>query len=257
MKIATYNINGIRGRLSNLLAWLEEAKPDVVCLQELKCPDGQFPVRTLNEAGYGAVWMGQASYNGVAILARDAEPIPVSWALPDDPDPSQSRYIEAAVRGVLVANLYLPNGNPLGSAKFAYKLAWFETLMARSAELFGQPAPVVIAGDYNVIPTDFDCKSPRKWKDNALFSKEAKAAYARMLEQGWSDALRALHPEERFYTFWKYWPGAFEADDGMRIDHLLLNPQAAEALVAAEVDREVRGREGASDHAPVWIELDL
>jgi exodeoxyribonuclease-3 len=257
LKIATYNINGVRGRLANLVEWLEEAEPDVVCLQELKCPDGQFPVRTLNEAGYGAIWHGQSSYNGVAILARDYEPIEIRRGLPDDPDERQSRYIEAAVKGVLIANLYLPNGNPLGSPKFAYKLAWFETLMARSAELFGQPAPVVIAGDYNVIPTDFDCKTPRQWRDNALFSKEAKAAYARMLEQGWTDALRALHPDEAAYTFWKYWPGAFERDDGMRIDHLLLNPQAAEALTAAEVDREVRGREHSSDHAPVWIELEL
>jgi exodeoxyribonuclease-3 len=255
MKIATYNVNGVNGRLPVLLRWLAEAEPDVVCLQELKAPQERFPEAAIRDAGYGAIWHGQKSWNGVAILARGCEPVETHRGLPGDPDDAQSRYIEAAVNGVLVGGLYLPNGNPRPGPKFEYKLRWFERFAARAAELVETGAPVVLAGDYNVMPTDLDVYKPERWLDDALFAPEVRAAYARLLEQGWTDALRHLHPGEKIYTFWDYFRNAYARDAGLRIDHLLLNKPAAKRLKAAGVDRAVRGWEKTSDHAPVWIEL--
>ena len=255
MKIATFNVNGINGRLQVLLDWLAETEPDAVCLQELKSPDERFPEAAIAKAGYGAVWHGQSRWNGVAILGKGAEPVETHRGLPGDPADIQSRYIEAAVGGVLIGCLYLPNGNPVGTPKFDYKLKWFDRLIARAAELVGLDCPIVLAGDYNVIPTDADVYKPERWLDDALFQPEARERYRDLLAQGWTDALRHLHPKKRIYTFWNYWRGAFERDAGIRIDHLLLNPVAARRLKAAGVDREVRGREKASDHAPAWMTL--
>ena len=255
MRIATYNVNGINGRLPLLLRWLGTTKPDIVCLQELKAPDEKFPRLALDKAGYGATWHGQSRWNGVAILARGCDPVETRRGLPGDPDDNHSRYIEAAVGGLLVGCLYLPNGNPRPGPKFDYKMRWTKRFEALAAELVALDAPVVLAGDYNIIPTDGDVYAPERWRDDALFAPEAKAAYAAIIELGWTDALRKLHPDELVYTFWKYWRGAFERDAGLRIDHLLLNKPAAKRLKAADVDRVVRGWEKTSDHAPVWIEL--
>ena len=255
MKIATFNINGINRRLPNLLAWLGERLPDVVCLQELKAEDRDFPEEAVRDAGYGAVWCGQRSWNGVAILARGAEPIATRRELPGDPDDTQARYIEAAVRGVIVASIYLPNGNPRPGPKFTYKLAWFERLIAHAASLRQAGVPVVLAGDYNVVPTDQDIYPSRSYAENALVQPESRAAYGRMLGQGWTDALRKLHPSEPMFTFWDYKRGGWARDAGLRLDHLLVSPDLADRLVAAGIDRHVRGREDASDHAPAWIEL--
>ena len=255
MKIATYNVNGINGRLPVLLRWLEEAQPDIVCLQELKAPQEKFPEQAITDAGYNAIWHGQKSWNGVAILTRNADPTETRRGLPGDPDDAQSRYIEAAVNGVLVGCLYLPNGNPAPGPKFDYKLGWFERLMSHSAELLASGAPVVLAGDFNVMPTDLDVYKPERWVDDALFRPEVREAFRRLVGQGWLDALRELHPDERIYTFWDYFRNAWARDAGLRIDHLLVSPPLAKRLVAADVDREVRGWEKASDHAPVWIEL--
>jgi exodeoxyribonuclease III len=255
MKIATYNVNGVNGRLQVLLRWLAEAQPDIVCLQELKAPQDKFPQAAIAEAGYGAVWHGQKSWNGVAILARGATPIETRRGLPGDPGDAHSRYIEAAVNGILIAGLYLPNGNPRPGPKFDYKMSWMERLVAHAAELVGTDAPVILAGDYNVIPTDADVYKPERWLDDALFAPEARDAFFRLLDQGWTDAVRALHPRETIYTFWDYFRNAYARNAGLRIDHLLLNPAAAERLVAAQVDGHVRGWEKTSDHAPVWIEL--
>ena len=256
MKIATFNVNGVNGRLALLLGWLAETRPDIVCLQELKSPDDRFPADAIGKAGYGALWHGQPRWNGVAILARGCDPVETRRGLPDDPDPSHSRYIEAAVAGVLVGCLYAPNGNPVPGPKFEYKLAWNERLVDHAGELFGLDCPVVLAGDYNVIPTELDVYKPERWADDALFQPEPRAQYERLLRQGWTDAIRALHPDERIYTFWDYWRNAWARDAGIRIDHLLLNRDAAARLEAAGVDREVRGRPRASDHAPAWVELD-
>lgn len=255
MKIATYNVNGVNGRLPVLLRWLEEAKPDVVCLQELKAQHDNFPAAAIAEAGYGAVWQGQKSWNGVAILARDCEPHETRRGLPGDDDDAQSRYIEAAVRGVLVGCLYLPNGNPAPGPKFDYKLGWFARLQSYAASLLAQDVPTVLAGDYNVMPTDLDVYKPERWLDDALFRPEVRQAYAELLAQGWTDALRTMHPGERIYTFWDYFRNAYARDAGLRIDHLLLSPQLAPRLKAAEVARHVRSWEKTSDHAPVWVEL--
>lgn len=255
MKIATFNINGINGRLPVLLRWLEEAEPDVVCLQELKAPDDRFPVRAVDKAGYGAVWHGQKSWNGVAILARGTDPIETRRGLPGDPDDSHSRYIEAAARGVLIGCLYMPNGNPAPGPKFEYKLRWFERLKAHAAELLATGAPIVLAGDYNVMPTDLDVYKPERWGDDALFRPEVCAAFHSLTAQGWTDAIRAMHPDERIYTFWDYFRNAWGRDAGLRLDHFLLIPSIADSLVAAEVDRAVRGWDKASDHAPTWIQL--
>jgi exodeoxyribonuclease-3 len=255
MRIATFNVNGVNGRLANLLAWLDESAPDVVCLQELKAPDEKFPAAAIAAAGYGAVWHGQKSWNGVAILARRARPLEIRRGLPGDPDDLHSRYIEAAVGGLVIGCLYLPNGNPAPGPKFDYKLRWFERLAEHAANLIASGAPAVLAGDYNVMPTDIDVYAPERWTDDALFRPEVREAYRRLVEQGWTDALRSLHPDERIYTFWKYFRNAFGRNAGLRIDHLLLSPAIAHRLVAAAVDRDTRGRDKASDHAPAWIEL--
>ena len=256
MKIATFNVNGINGRLPVLLRWLDESRPDVVCLQELKAPDEKFPAAAIEDAGYHAIWHGQKSWNGVAILSRVGPPVETRRGLPGDPDDFHSRYIEAAVNGVLIAGLYLPNGNPRPGPKFEYKLLWFDRLIAHAAGLMESGMPVVIAGDFNVMPTERDVYKPERWLDDALFAPEVRAAYFRLLDQGWTDALRTLHPDETIYTFWDYFRNAYARNAGLRIDHLLLSPDLAPRLVAAEVDRAVRGWEKSSDHAPVWIEID-
>jgi exodeoxyribonuclease III len=253
MRIATFNVNGINGRLANLLTWLDEAAPDIVCLQELKAPDEKFPALAIRTAGYRAVWHGEKSWNGVAILARDREPKLIRRGLPGDPDDRHSRYIEAAVDGLIVGCLYLPNGNPAPGPKFDYKLRWFERLTEHAGTLFASGAPVVLAGDYNVMPTEIDVYAPERWVDDALFRPEVREAFRRLVSQGWTDALRALHPRERIYTFWKYFRNAFARDAGLRIDHLLLSPPISTRLTAAGVDRGVRAREHASDHAPAWV----
>lgn len=255
MKIATYNVNGINGRLPVLLRWLEEDQPDIVCLQELKAPDEKFPLSAIQALGYDAIWQGQKSWNGVAILSRVGEIHETRRGLPGDLDDGHNRYLEAAVNGIIVASLYLPNGNPRPGPKFAYKLRWFERLIAHAADLLATGMPVMIAGDFNVMPTERDVRKPERWIDDALFAPEVRAAYFRLLDQGWTDALRTIHPDETIYTFWKYWRGAFERNDGLRIDHLLLSPELAERLADAQVDTHVRGWEKTSDHAPVWIEL--
>jgi len=256
MKIATYNVNGVNGRLPVLLRWLKQAQPDVVCLQELKAPQEKFPEQAVREAGYGAIWHGQKSWNGVAILARgNALPVETRRGLPGDPQDLHSRYIEAAVRGVIVGCLYLPNGNPAPGPKFDYKLKWFDRLTRHAAKLQKSKDPVVLAGDYNVMPTELDVYKPESWVDDALFRPESRAAFHKLAKQGWTDALRTLHPAERIYTFWDYFRNAWPRNAGLRIDHFLLNPAVAKRLVAAGVDREVRGWEKTSDHAPVWIEL--
>jgi exodeoxyribonuclease-3 len=255
MKIATYNVNGVNGRLGVLLAWLEQAQPDIVTLQELKAPQERFPAEALAAAGYEALWHGQKSWNGVAILSRCGTPVETRRGLPGDPDQAQSRYIAAAVNGIIVAGLYLPNGNPRPGPKFDYKLAWFERLHAHAADLLASKAPVVLAGDFNVMPTELDVYKPERWVDDALFAPEVRAAFAKLVAQGWTDALRTLHPGERIYTFWDYWRNAFARDAGLRIDHLLLSPALAKRLVAGGVDRFARAMDKTSDHAPAWIEL--
>jgi exodeoxyribonuclease-3 len=257
MRIATFNVNGIGSRLPALLQWLNETQPDAVCLQELKAPQEKFPEAAINEAGYQAIWHGQKSWNGVAILARGTAPIETGRGLPGDPEDVQSRYIEAIVNGVLIAGLYLPNGNPAPGPKFDYKLQWFERLIQHAAKLLDSGAPVVLAGDFNVMPTELDVYKPERWVDDALFRPEVRDAFHRLLAQGWTDALRTMHPGETIYTFWDYFRNAYGRNAGLRIDHLLLSPTLAPTLKAAEVDRDVRGREKPSDHAPVWVELDL
>ena len=255
MKIATFNINNIVRRLPNLLEWLRAAAPDVVCLQELKAPDASFPQAAIEDAGYEAVWRGQRTWNGVAILARDRKPVLVRDELPGEPGDTQSRYIEAAVGGVLIASIYLPNGNPQPGPKFDYKLAWFERLIAHAAELHAADVPAVLAGDYNVVPTDLDIYPTKSWAKDALLQPESRAAFARLLDQGWTDAIRTLHPSEPMYTFWDYKRNRWQRDAGLRLDHLLLSPSLKGRLVAAGVDRDVRGQTGASDHAPAWLQL--
>lgn len=253
VRIASYNVNGINGRLANLLAWLGETAPDVVCLQELKSES--FPAQALEKAGYGAIWHGQKSWNGVAILGRGVEPIETRRDLPDDPPGSQARYLEAAVKGLLVGCLYAPNGNPVGSAKYAAKTAWYARFQRHADALLATEHPVALVGDYNIMPTDFDVYAPGRWRDDALFQPELKALFADLQTRGWTDAIRTVFPDQPAYTFWKYWRNAFQRDAGLRIDHVLLSPALAGRLTAAGVDREHRGREGASDHAPVWVEV--
>jgi exodeoxyribonuclease III len=255
MRIATFNVNGIVGRLPRLLEWLEKESPDAVCLQELKTQDNSFPVAEIRAAGYGAIWQGQRSWNGVAILAKGTEPVEIRRGLPGDPQDTHSRYIEAAVNGIVVACLYLPNGNPWPGDKFDYKLAWFERLIKHARKLFDSGQPVVLAGDYNVVPTDFDIYNPKSWRKDALLQPESRECYARLLAQGWVDALRELHPDEQVFTFWDYFRNHWERNGGLRIDHLLLNRELAPRLKDANVDRWVRGQPKASDHAPVWIDL--
>lgn len=257
MKIATYNVNGIRSRLPNLLEWLEREAPDIACLQELKSADRGFPIGAINDAGYGALWAGQTSWNGVAILAKGVDPVESRRGLPGDAKDTQSRYLEAMAHGVLVGCIYLPNGNPWPGPKFDYKLAWFERLLRHAQRLLDTGQAVVLAGDYNVVPTDEDIYDPKHWRRDALLQPESRDAYARLLAQGWTDALRERHPDERIYTFWDYFRQHWPRDRGLRIDHLLLAPVLAERLKDANVDRWVRDRPKASDHAPVWVELDM
>jgi exodeoxyribonuclease III len=255
LKVATFNVNGIGTRLPHLLQWLEKEQPDVACLQELKAVDTKFPKIHLERAGYGSIWQGQQSWNGVAILARDADPVETQRGLPGDSADTHSRYLEAAVHGVLVACLYLPNGNPQPGPKFDYKLKWFERLITRAKALYDCGHPVVMAGDYNVVPTDFDIYDPKSWKKDALLQPAPRECYQRLLKQGWIDSLRKKHPEERIYTFWDYFRKHWERNAGLRIDHLLLNKTLAPKLVDAGVDKWVRGLEKASDHAPTWVTL--
>lgn len=255
MKIVTYNVNGIKARLPRLLEYLDEQKPDVVCLQEVKSVDEGFPIADIEAAGYGAVWHGQKGFNGVAILARDMQPIECARGLAGEPEDEHSRYIEAAVDGVVIASIYLPNGNPVPGPKFDYKLRWIERLRARALELLAMEVPVVLAGDYNVIPNDNDVFSVRAMASDALMQPESRQGYRQLLAQGWTDALRTRFPAGGVWTFWDYQAGAWQRDHGFRIDHLLLSPQAADRLQAAGVDKEYRGREKASDHAPTWVRL--
>jgi exodeoxyribonuclease-3 len=255
MKVVTYNVNGIGARLPNLLRWLGEAAPDVVCLQELKAPQEKFPEAALRDAGYGVIWHGQKSWNGVAILARGSEPDEVRRALPGDSQDIHSRYIEATVQGIVIGCLYLPNGNPAPGPKYDYKLKWLQRLLAHAAELVSRKEPVILAGDYNVIPTGRDVYKPERWVDDALFRVEVREAFATLTAQGWTDAIRAIHPDAQIYTFWDFFRNAYGRDAGLRIDHLLLNPALSGRLVNAGVEREVRGWEKPSDHAPTWVEL--
>jgi exodeoxyribonuclease-3 len=255
MRIVTYNVNGIKARLPRLIEYLEEQKPDVVCLQELKSSDETFPEAEVRAAGYGAVWHGQKGFNGVAVLAKGADPVERRRGLPGDPDDTHSRYLEAEVDGVTIASIYLPNGNPQPGPKFDYKLLWMERLCAHAAELLAEERPVVIAGDYNVIPTDADTFSVSAMAHDALMQPESRQAFRRLLYQGWTDALKTRHPVTPLWTFWDYQAGCWQRDAGFRIDHLLLSPQAADRLVDAGVDKSYRGREKASDHAPTWAFL--
>jgi exodeoxyribonuclease III len=255
MKIATYNVNGVNGRLPVLLRWLSEYQPDIACLQELKAPQEKFPEAAIRQAGYGVIWHGQKSWNGVAILARGADPIESRRALPGDPDDIHSRYIEARVRDIVIGCLYLPNGNPAPGPKFDYKLKWFERLARHADTLLDANQPTILLGDYNVMPTEIDVYKPERWVDDALFRPEVREAFARIVARGWTDAIRKLHPDQRIYTFWDYFRNAYQRDAGLRIDHLLLSPQVAGRLRTAGVDREVRGWEKSSDHAPTWITI--
>ena len=255
MKVATYNVNGVNGRLPVLLRWLAEAQPDIVCLQELKAPQDRFPEAAIRDAGYDAIWHGQKSWNGVAILSRVGEIHETRRGLPGDPDDVHSRYIEAAVGGILIAGLYLPNVNPRPGPKFDYKLRWFDRLIGHAGELLAAGIPALLVGDFNVMPTDLDVYKPERWLDDALFAPEVRAAYFRLLDQGWTDALRARHPGEHIYTFWDYFRNAYARNAGLRIDHLLLSPMLAGRLIDAQVDTHVRGWEKTSDHAPVWVTL--
>lgn len=255
MKIATYNVNGINGRLPVLLKWLDETGPDVVCLQELKAPQEKFPEKALQDAGYHAIWHGQKSWNGVAILSKHELPKEIQRGLPGDPDDVHSRYIEANCEDLIIGCLYLPNGNPAPGPKFDYKLAWFERLIKHAAGLLKSGKPVILTGDYNVMPTEKDVYKPERWIDDALFRPESRAAFKKLMSQGWIDAIRKLYPEETIYTFWDYFRNAYGRNAGLRIDHFLLSPPLEKRLVVAGVDKHVRGWEKTSDHAPVWIEL--
>jgi exodeoxyribonuclease-3 len=255
VKIATFNINNINRRLPNLLRWLGAAKPDIVCLQELKSTDADFPVGAIDKAGYGAVWRGQKTWNGVAILARKAEPVLIRSALPGDREDREARYIEAAVSGILIACIYLPNGNPQPGPKFDAKLKWFKRLQRHSRQFLTQEIPAVLAGDYNVAPTEADIYPTRSWDKDALIQPESRAAFKSLLAQGWTDAIRTLHPTKPMFTFWDYKRNRWPRDAGLRLDHLLLSPSLAPRLLKAGVDRKLRGEDGASDHAPAWIVL--
>ena len=255
LKLATFNINGIRARLPHLLQWLERERPDIACLQELKAKHEAFPLAEVEAAGYGALWQGQVSWNGVAILARDSEPVESRRRLPGEQDDEQARYLEAAVHGIVVACLYLPNGNPQPGPKFDYKLRWMERLHRHAKSLVASEHPVAMVGDYNVVPTDFDIYDPRSWRKDALLQPESRERYAKLLGQGWTDAVRATFPDEQVFTFWDYFRQHWERNSGLRIDHLLLNAALAPRLLDAGVDRWVRGLPKASDHAPTWITL--
>lgn len=257
MTIATYNVNSINARLPVLLRWLAETMPDVVCLQELKAPQDKFPQQAIQDAGYSAIWKGQKSWNGVAILARGMELQETRSTLPGDDQDEQSRYIEAMVNGVLIGCLYLPNGNPVPGPKFDYKLSWFDRIITHATSLLETNIPTILAGDFNVIPTDLDASNPERWVNDALFRPESRAAYAKLLEAGWIDSIRKLNPTQRIYTYWDYFGSAYQRNAGLRIDHLLVNTGLAEHLVETGVDRYVRGWEKTSDHAPTWIKLSI
>jgi exodeoxyribonuclease III len=256
MKIATYNVNGVNGHLPVLLRWLQETTPDIACLQELKAPQEKFPEQALLDAGYKALWHGQKSWNGVAILSRHDQPVELRRVLPGDPEDSHSRYIEASVGNIVVGCLYLPNGNPAPGPKFDYKLSWFKRLTTHAADLLASKKPVLLTGDFNVMPTELDVYKPESWTEDALFRPETRQAFATLMAQGWTDAVRKLYPEEKIYTFWDYFRNAYGRNAGLRIDHFLLSPTISHRLTAAGVDRQVRGWEKTSDHAPVWIELN-
>jgi len=256
MKVATFNINNINRRLPNLLMWLKRTKPDIVALQELKSTDDGFPRAAIEEAGYGAVWRGQKTWNGVAILARSADPVLIRTALPGDVDDHEARYIEAAVKGIVVTSLYLPNGNPQPGPKFDYKLDWFRRLRAHAAKFIKQDIPVVLAGDYNVAPTVLDIYPTKSWDTDALIQPKSRAAFQALIRQGWTDAIRTLHPSKPMFTFWDYKRNRWPRDAGLRLDHLLISPVLAPRLKEAGVDRIMRGEEGASDHAPAWVILN-
>lgn len=255
MKIATYNVNGINGRLPVLLKWLAEAQPDVVCLQELKSPNEKFPIDAINAAGYEAIWHGQKSWNGVAFLTKGVVIEEIRRVLPGDPEDLHSRYIEAKVEDLIIGCLYLPNGNPAPGPKFDYKLRWLERLQLHAADLLATQKPVILTGDFNVIPMENDAYKPENWKEDALFLPESREAFKQLLGQGWTDALRYLYPEDKIYTFWDYFRQAYSRNAGIRIDHFLLSPEMAKRLLSAGVDKHVRGWEKTSDHAPVWIEV--
>ena len=255
MRIATYNVNGVNGRLPVLLRWLEETKPDIVCLQELKAPHDKFPILPIQVAGYEAVWHGQKSWNGVAILSRGERPVEIRRSLPGDPDDVNSRYIEAIFGDITIGCLYLPNGNPVDSPKFEYKISWFERLQKHAAELIASGSKVVLTGDFNVMPAEIDVYKPERWGNDALFRPEIREFFKRLLDQGWTDAIRKLYPDQVIYTFWDYFRNSYERNAGLRIDHFLLSPSVAPLLLKAGVDRDVRGWEKSSDHAPVWIKL--
>jgi len=255
MKIATYNVNGITSRLPVLLQWLKETSPDVACLQELKAPQEKFPESAIKDAGYDAIWHGQKSWNGVAILSKNHPIEEICKVLPGDPEDTHSRYMEAKVNGIIIGCLYLPNGNPAPGPKFDYKLKWFDRLTLRAAELLSLKAPVILTGDFNVMPAEIDVYKPERWGNDALFRPETRAAFRRLIEQGWTDAIRKLYPNEVIYTFWDYFRNNYERNAGLRIDHFLLSPELKDKLKAAGVDRHVRGWEKTSDHGPVWIDL--
>jgi len=255
MKIATYNVNGITSRLPVLLQWLKETSPDVACLQELKAPQEKFPESAIKDAGYDAIWHGQKSWNGVAILSKNHPIEEICRVLPGDPEDTHSRYMEAKVNGIIIGCLYLPNGNPAPGPKFDYKLKWFDRLTLRAAELLSLKAPVILTGDFNVMPAEIDVYKPERWGNDALFRPETRAAFRRIIEQGWTDAIRKLYPNEVIYTFWDYFRNNYERNAGLRIDHFLLSPELKDKLKAAGVDRHVRGWEKTSDHGPVWIDL--
>jgi exodeoxyribonuclease III len=255
MKIATFNINNVNRRLPNLLQWLHAAKPDVVTLQELKSPDDDFPISAINKAGYGGVWRGQKTWNGVAILARNADPVLIRTELPGDRDDREARYIEAAVNGMIISSIYLPNGNPQPGPKFDYKLDWFRRLKSHTAKFIKRDLPVVLAGDFNVAPTALDIYPTKSWDKDALIQPKSRAAFKSLVAQGWCDAIRVLHPSKPMFTFWDYKRNRWPRDAGLRLDHILLSPPLSPRLVKGGVDRNVRSDEGASDHAPVWIVL--
>ena len=256
MKIATYNVNGVNGRLPVLLRWLKEAAPDIVCLQELKAPQDKFPEKAINDAGYNAIWRGQKQWNGVAILARNRDIEEITHVLPGDESDTHSRYIEALINGIVIACLYLPNGNPAPGPKLEYKLKWFQRLAVRSETLLKLKTPVILVGDFNVMPTELDVYKPERWVDDALFRPEVRKAFFNIISQGWTDAIRTLYPNEVIYTFWDYFRNAYTRNAGLRIDHFLLSTEVAKKLKSGAVDRHVRGWEKTSDHAPVWIEIE-
>jgi exodeoxyribonuclease III len=254
VRIATYNVNGVNGRLPRLREWLAETRPDVACLQEIKTGDATFPAAAIEAAGYGAVWHGQRSHHGVAILARGAAPREIRRGLPGDDEDREARYLEAEVGGITIASVYLPNGNPAPGPRFDYKLAWFERLNAHAQRLVASGKPVVLAGDLNVVPTKADIYNEWLWRFDAVVQPETRAAWQRLLAQGWVDATRAMNPTERVYTFWVN-ADAFRRNAGFRMDFLLLSPALAPRLAVTGVDREYRGREKPSDHTPVWAEV--